>query len=160
MLLLVAVAGGLAWGQYQVGAAHGARATSAPARSLAGSVIDTYFRGELAALRAIAGAPAVVDRDPPAMSVLRAAPGGDDRAFNGGLGWLDASGFARVSTAPGAVARAPRPLRPFVFPERHRHRQAVRERGRREPLDGARVIVMAVPTRDAGGRMTGVLAAR
>ena len=124
VLLLVTVAGALAWGQYQSAQRTALRSERARA-VVAGSVVDTYFKGELAALRAIAGAPSVVNRDAPAMrDYFERLQSGDGRAFNAGLGWLDTSGRVRVSTAPGAVARHLDLVRPVVFLERARHRDS------------------------------------
>src|SRR4051794_16827083 len=62
VLLLVAVAGSLAWGQYQDGQRTALGNLKARA-VLAGSVIDGHFGGELATLRSIAQAPAVVGQN-------------------------------------------------------------------------------------------------
>ena len=140
MLLLVAVAGGLAWNQYQ--AAQRTALGNERARAvLAGSVIDTYFRGELAALRAIAGSPSVVEPRRPRheASTSRASSAATARAFSAGLGWLDAHGHARGSRRiRGAVARRLDLSDRSYFWNVARDGQAVRERRHRRAARTAR----------------------
>ena len=160
VLLLVAVAGTLAWGQYQD--AQRTALGNARARAvLAGSVIDSYFGGELATLRSIAGSPPVVESDTASMrryfTRLQPAQGGG--LFGAGLAWIDRDGVARVAAVRGAEARHPDLSgRSYVW-----HVQATEAPFVSERTDGwfgrGHVIVMAMPTRDARGRMTGVLAA-
>ena len=93
---------------------------------LAGSVIDTYFRGELATLRSIASSPPVVQRSTqPAMQRYfeRLQPARATSPFSAGLGWIDVNGFAVVSTQ-AARALAHEPLRSLVLLERHGDGQA------------------------------------
>jgi serine phosphatase RsbU (regulator of sigma subunit)/anti-sigma regulatory factor (Ser/Thr protein kinase) len=158
VLVLVVVPGGLAWGQYK-DSQHTSLANQRARAVLARSVIDTYFRGELANLRSIAGSPSVVDQDIPAMqrylSRLQAA---GDPAFSAGIGWIDRTGSARVSTVRRSAARradfADRMYfkrvmatgAPFVS-------QSITSR-----LTAKHVVIMAMPTRDARGRITGMLA--
>ena len=157
VLVLVAIAGSLAWGQYQ-DAQQSALGNQRARAVLAGSVFDTYFRGELAALGSIAVAPPVVRRDTSSMrryfGRLQRRDGG---AFSAGLGWLDSKGFARVSTVDRSSARtldlSDRSYfwnvmatgEPFVS-------EVVSSR-----LSHERVVAMAVPTRDGRGHLTGVL---
>ena len=157
VLMLVAVAGTLAWDQYD-GARRTALGNERSRAVLAGSVIDAYFRGELAALRSIASSPPVVGGDAPAMQrYFERLQGRNERAFDAGLGWLDSHGVARVSTQPRAVARQ------LNLSDRSYYRkvmatgqpyvsEAVTSRVSRK-----RVVVMAVPTRDTRGRLTGML---
>ena len=156
VLLLVTVAGALAWNQYQSAQRTALRSERARA-VVAGSVVDTYFRGELSALRAIAGAPSVVNLDAPAMRrYFERLQRGDGRAFNAGIGWVDGSGIVRVpKPATGRLDVSDRSYFRNVVETR---RPYVSE-GINSRIDGARVIVMAVPTMDAHGRMTGVLSA-
>jgi serine phosphatase RsbU (regulator of sigma subunit)/anti-sigma regulatory factor (Ser/Thr protein kinase) len=156
-MLLVAIAGVIAWRQY-VDAKHGAEHDLRNRAILAETVFDTYFAGQIATLRAIAAAPSVRARDIEKMGgyFARVQPPGSS-TFTGGLGWLDRDGYIRASSA--AVGTPPRRYadrsyfkrviatgRPFIS-------QALVTR--RAPL--RRIVVMAVPTRDARGRITGVL---
>jgi serine phosphatase RsbU (regulator of sigma subunit)/anti-sigma regulatory factor (Ser/Thr protein kinase) len=160
VLLLVALAGSLAWGEYrddQRTALGNARARAV----LAGSVIDAYFGGELATLRSIAGSPPVVGHDTASMQryFKRLQPSAGHGVFSGGLAWIDSMGVAQVSAVRGSAARHPdlsghayvwsviATGKPFV------------SRSMISWLGSGHVIVMAVPTRDAHGRLTGVLAA-
>ena len=90
------VAGALAWGQYQ-DAQRTALGNERARAVLAGSVIDTYFRGELATLRSIAGcALGRRARHPRDAALLRRGSSRrDGRAFSAGLGWIDRAGIAR-----------------------------------------------------------------
>ena len=159
VLMLASVAGGLAWNQYQ--AAQRTALEIQRARAVvAGSVIDTYFRGEVAAMNAIAASPSVVTSDATAMMRYFSRLQGDDSsAFGAGLGWVDRSGTERVSTARGAEEqRLDLSDRSYFQNVLATGRPYVSE-GIASRVDGARVIVMAVPTKDARGRVTGVLAA-
>ena len=158
MLVLVATAGGLAWGQYQ-DAQRTALGNQRARAVLAGSVIDTYFRGELATLRSIASAPPVVRSDTPAMQ----------RYFER----LQRARRTRLQRGPrlDRPQRASPACRPSIAPRRarsnvsdrsyFRHVMATGEpfvsEGITSRLTHKRVIVMAVPTRDARGHLTGVL---
>ncbi len=154
VLLLVAVAGGVARTQYtstqrSVLANERARAT------LAGSIIDTYFRGEVAALRAIASAPAVADRDHAAMTAYFGRLEDDERpVVQRRAGLAGHGGNPAGEQLARRERQAPRPLRPLVLPEGHGDREAGRERERHEPSRRS--------ARDrhgrARGRTTGVLA--
>jgi serine phosphatase RsbU (regulator of sigma subunit)/anti-sigma regulatory factor (Ser/Thr protein kinase) len=161
VLMLVTVAGALAWNQY-TSAQRVALGHERAHAVAAGSVVDTFFRGELSALRAIAGAPSVVNRDAPAMQRYfkrLESESGDGHGFSAGLGWLDTRGMIRVSTTPGTVARhLDLSDRSYVRNVLATGRSYVSE-GITSREDGTRVIVMAVPTKDARGRVTGILSA-
>ena len=97
-LVLVCVAGALAWRQYddaRTSAVNDARTRV----TLAGAMIDSYFGGEITTLSSIAESPPVRAGD---LGSMRAyfrriePPGGGP--FGGGLGWIDAGGHLRVST--------------------------------------------------------------
>lgn len=159
VLLFVTLAGGLAWNQY-TSAQRTALAGERERAALAGSVIDTYFRGELAALHTISRAPAVVDGDIPAMSQYFAQlQSGGDPAFSSGLGWIDLSGRLRVSTTPGSVAKGVMVRDRSYFKHAVASGRAYVSESIESRTDGAGVIVMAVPTTTPGGQVTGVLAA-
>jgi serine phosphatase RsbU (regulator of sigma subunit) len=157
LLLFAGIAGALSWRQYrdaQRTALNDARSRAA----IAAIVFDTYFDGEIATLSSIANAPAVVrtrERDMLAYFKRVQAKKGQ---FDGGLAWIDRAGRVHVSTnqaQPGPSANvsdrsyfatALRTGEPFVsegLTSRTTHRQ---------------VVVTAVPTRNAQGRITGVLA--
>ena len=157
VLVLVATAGTLAWGQYQ-DAQTAALGNERSRAVLAGSVIDTYFRGEIASLTSIASAPPVVSGDTAAMQRYfdrLQRPG--DVAFSAGLGWVDVNGVPVVSTKLRRAAlrqnfsdrsyfwNVMATGKPFVS-------EAVTSR-----LIHKRVIAIGVPTRDASGHLTGVV---
>src|SRR5262249_10334371 len=76
--------------------------------SLASTVFDTYFRGELAVLKSVASSAAVMSGDTTAMGSyfkrIQPATGGP---FSAGLGWVDLKGQVRASSSTN-------PARPAV----------------------------------------------
>jgi serine phosphatase RsbU (regulator of sigma subunit)/anti-sigma regulatory factor (Ser/Thr protein kinase) len=160
-LLAVIVLTGLAivfaWRQYS-DARRDALASMQSRAILAASVLDAYFAGQLSTLSSIAQAPAVVETDIPAMTAyFRRVQPPKGTLFPAGLGWIDRKGFQRATSTPsGPVGlnlaersyfkNAIRTGKPFVS-------EAVVAR-----LSGRRLLVMSVPTRDAKGLITGVLA--
>jgi hypothetical protein len=159
VLILVAVAGTLAWEDYKDAQSRALGETRARAM-LASSVIDTYFRGEFATLRSIADSPPVVQRDAAAMKryFKRLQPPGDG-LFSAGLVWIDRQGFARVSAVPRRVARHVNVSDRSYFSAVMATEQPYVSEGLKGRLTNTRMIVMAVPTHDARGRLTGVLTA-
>ena len=156
VLLLVTVAGALAWNQYQSAQRTALRSERARA-VVAGSVVDTYFRGELVGPAgdrrcAVGRQP----RRPGHEAVLRATPAGR---------WPRIQRRARLGGQRGH-RRVPKPAngrldvsdRSYFWNVVNTGRPYVSE-GINSRVDGARVIVMAVPTMDGRGRMTGVLTA-
>jgi anti-sigma regulatory factor (Ser/Thr protein kinase) len=156
VLAAAGVALAFSWRQY--GDSKNRAAGDLKARAiLAGTVFDTYFAGQLAVLNSIAESPAVRNRDVPAMEryFARVQPAGG-KLFTGGIGWINMSGVPRASSNPGPPARvrlADRSYfkavlstgRPFIS-------EAIRARVGRQ-----RLIVMAVPTHDPSGNLSGVL---
>jgi anti-sigma regulatory factor (Ser/Thr protein kinase)/GAF domain-containing protein len=159
LVVIVAVSVGFAFRQYR----ERQRSALDDLRSrtiVAAAVVNAFFAGDIQTLEAAAKAPPVVSGGLPAMrAYLRRLESPPMRPFDGGIDWIDPTGAVRVSTAPGGSAAAPDvgsrkyvklPLatgRPYVSGGLVT----------REPrLPG---IVIAVPTRDAGGRISGVLAA-
>jgi serine phosphatase RsbU (regulator of sigma subunit) len=158
VLVLAAVAALLAWQQYQDARDSALRAVRART-VLAATVFDTYFAGQIAQLNAVADAPAVVAADQPAMTgyfkrVVKSNP----QAFTGGLGWIDRQGVSRVSsitTPPGQE--------PVSVADRTYFRQAMTGKpfiseGITARRSNQHIVVIAVPTHDAGGQVSGVLA--
>jgi serine phosphatase RsbU (regulator of sigma subunit)/anti-sigma regulatory factor (Ser/Thr protein kinase) len=155
-LLLVGAAGGLAWHQYDEArrnAVNNARARVI----LASAIVDTYFSGELAALESIARSATVRSGDRGAMRAyfkrVQPSVGGP---FAGGLGWIDSRGFVQASSGPQSSP-------PLDLSDRA-YFKAVMTTGAPFVSEGIasrrthrRIIVMAVPTSDPGGRVTGVL---
>jgi serine phosphatase RsbU (regulator of sigma subunit)/anti-sigma regulatory factor (Ser/Thr protein kinase) len=125
---------------------------------LAATVFDTYFAGQLQALSAIAASPAVTAADATAMRAYFAHFRPDSgTAFTAGIGWIDRAGRQQAASDPRAragISLGDRPYFKDVIATRKPvvAEAIVAERTRR------RLLVMAVPTRDAGGRLSGVLA--
>jgi serine phosphatase RsbU (regulator of sigma subunit) len=158
LLLFAGVGGALAWRQYQDARRSDLRDARAKAL-VAATVFDTAFLGDISTLQSVALAPAVVEsREAAMIPYFKRIQRANARLFTGGLSWIDRTGEVRVST--NGLKRGParnvsdrryfttvmRTGRPYVSAGltgrvTHRH-----------------VIVIAVPTRDAAGATTGVLA--
>jgi serine phosphatase RsbU (regulator of sigma subunit)/anti-sigma regulatory factor (Ser/Thr protein kinase) len=157
VLALAAVASILAWRQYDNGKQEALSQTHARV-VLAAAILDTFFQGDLSTLSAIAAAPAVVTENESAMrSYFRRVqpPGG--KLFNGGLAAIDLKGNAIVSSAipvPPPVNVSGRSYFKTVVATRKPFVSA----GLRARSNGRQIIVMAVPTHDTRGGLTGVLA--
>jgi serine phosphatase RsbU (regulator of sigma subunit)/anti-sigma regulatory factor (Ser/Thr protein kinase) len=157
VLALVLVAGGLAWSEFQ-DAERTALANERARAVLAGSVVDTYFRGELATLRSIASSPSVVNLDLPAMQQYAERLQRVEPSSGTGMAWIDAKGIRQVPVAHRLVEpRLDLSDRSYFWNVMATGRPFVSE-SITSRLSHLRVIVLAVPTRDARGRLTGVLA--
>jgi len=155
VLSLAAISVALAWLQYND--AKSQALNDLDARVVAVSaLVDTSFGGKIATLDTIASIPAVVDQQTAQMSAYfkRVDPAGSP-LFSGGLGWSDRQGLVRASNRSGSVIdissrlyfqQALATSRPYVS----------------DGLIGRRVkqpiIVVAVPTYDRQGQVSGVLA--
>ncbi len=156
--VLAAVAAGFSWRQYDDGKRHALNELDARV-VLAATVFDTYFSGQIAALRSIAAAPPVVAKDAPAMArYFRRVRRADKALFTGGLGWIDRSGDVEASTTATRLS-------PAVNVSNRGYFRTVMATGKPSISAGLvsksghlRVVVMAVPTHDAKGRLSGVLA--
>jgi serine phosphatase RsbU (regulator of sigma subunit)/anti-sigma regulatory factor (Ser/Thr protein kinase) len=157
VVVLVALGTLLAWRQYDDGKDKALNELYARV-ALASSVFDTYTAGRIQTLNSIAAAPAVVRGDTSAMSeyFARVQGKGEEKLFNGGLGWVDKTGMSRASDtnpAGAGISVADRSYfkgaiagKPFV------------SEGLTSKVRKAKIMVMTVPTRDAEGRISGVLA--
>ena len=156
VLLFAAVAGALAWRQYrdaQRTALHDARSRAV----VAAAVFNVYFSGELGTLSSIAQAPAVRNLDQAGMlDYFRRVAPRNGKLFNGGLAWIDRNGRARVSTS--ATGKLPNVSDRDYFATTFTTGKPFVSEGLTSRVSQKQVIVMAVPTRDAQGRITGVLA--
>ena len=158
VVAVVAVSAALALRQYR-SAQHSALNDLRSRAVVAAAVVNTAFAGDVATLGAVAGAPALVTEDHARMrAYLDRLARSRGSAFNGGLGWIDRRGVARVSTT------APPTARPLSVADRTYFKRVL---ATGQPYVSAglithrqhqAVVVVAVPTRDAGGRITGVLA--
>ena len=158
VLLLVVLGVLLAWRQYDDGKDHAL--TEMRARVvLASTVFDTYFAGQLSTLATIANAPSVVRTDTGEMGryFARLQNGQKQKLFTGGLGWIDREGVSRVSGTSPVGSRLNVSDRSFFRVVMTTGRPFISE-GLTTRVGKKRAVVMAVPTRDASGRLTGVLA--
>lgn len=155
---VVAVSIGLAVRQYH----HAQRTALDDLRSrtvVAAAVVDAYFAGDVATLEAVAEAPSFVGLDRSRMEAyLRRLEPTNGRLFNAGVSWIDRRGLLKVTTA------AP-PSRPTSLADRSYFQRVVAtgkpyvSGGLVGRASGEPVVVVAVPTRTANGRVSGVLAA-
>ena len=157
LALLVTLASVFVWQQYRDAKREAVRELHARA-VLAATVFDTYFSGQLQTLSAVAASPAVVAEDTDKMTAyFSRLRSGSGTAFTAGVGWIDAGGHQRATSDPRGptggsfrersyFSRVMASGKPFVS-------EAIVGRESKR-----RLLVMAVPTRDARGKLTGVLA--
>jgi anti-sigma regulatory factor (Ser/Thr protein kinase) len=121
---------------------------------LVGAVVNSYVSGGISTLDSIAAAPSVVQSQPALMDAyfkrLAASPG---EIFDGGIGWVDPAGQVTASSSGASVNVADR-----------EYFQRVMKTGSPYVSSGLigkhlkqQLVVVAVPTRNAAGRLTGVL---
>jgi serine phosphatase RsbU (regulator of sigma subunit)/anti-sigma regulatory factor (Ser/Thr protein kinase) len=156
---LVALGSVLAWRQYEDAKQRETGGIRARVY-LAGLVFETYFGGQIKALQSLAASPTVRDADTARMAAYfkRMQPSQEKlRLFNGGLGWIDRQGNSRVSAAnPNGSG--------VNVAERDYFKQVMAtgkpyvSNGITSKVNNRRVIVVAVPTRDASGEINGLLA--
>ena len=154
--MLVALGSVLAWRQYDD--AKQSELNDLRARVVLGGIVfDTYFAGQVKALDALASSPTVTSGDTAAMAKYfkRMQPSNEQlRLFNAGIGWIDAQGNSRVSST--------RPHGSDVNVSDRDYFKQVMATGRPYISNGLtsrlakrQVVVVAVPTRDASGKLTG-----
>ena len=157
VLALATVASILAWRQYD----NGKREALSQAHArvvLAAAILDTFFQGDLSTLNAIAAAPAVVTGNHAAMrSYFRRLQPPRGSLFNGGLAEIDLKGDIRASSGLAATTHVNVSDRSYFKTVIATGKPYV-SAGLRSRTDGRQVIVMAVPTHDVRGRLSGLLA--
>jgi serine phosphatase RsbU (regulator of sigma subunit)/anti-sigma regulatory factor (Ser/Thr protein kinase) len=125
---------------------------------VAAVTFNAYFAGDLATLSSMAASTPVIEADEKEIHAYlrRVAPPGN-ATFTGGLGWIDAKGQARASSSLATLAR------PVDVSDREYFRRVVATNkpyvsaGLVARRTGLRIVVMAVPTHDASGKINGVL---
>ena len=157
LVVLTVIAFGLVWRQYEDAKREAARELRARA-ILAATVLDTYFAGQLAALSAIAASPTVRSGDADGMTEYFAGfRPGKGSTFNAGVGWIDLEGRQRATSDPSGPIQASLADRSYVKNVIATKQPFVSEAIVARATE-RRLVVMAVPTRDDRGRITGVLA--
>ena len=158
LTLVVGVSALLAWRQYD--AEKKQDLVEMKARVvLASTVFDTYFAGRLGLLSSIAASPSVVSADQSAMrTYFKRLESGNGKPFTGGLGWVDREGVSRVSSnrrngAPSLSVADRSYFKAVVATDAPFVSEGLVAR-----TANRRVVIMAVPTHDSAGRLTGVLA--
>ena len=157
VVVLAGVAGVLAWRQYDDGTQ---RALSEEhARVVLGAgILDTAVAGDVSTLSAMAQAPAVVSVDELAMAeYFRRVAFARGAVFTGGIGWIDRTGVSQVSSDPAT--------RPGLNVADRSYFTQVVATGEPYVSQGLvsrqnhsrQIVVIGVPTRGPGGRLTGVL---
>ena len=154
--VLVVLGSFLAWRQYEDGKQKAVNEMHARV-ALASAVFDTYFAGRISTLQAVASAPSVVRIDTALMDEYLRRVQGDPKKplFTQGLGWIDRMGHPRASDKL--------PLADVDLSDRLYFKRVMAtgkpfiSGGLVSRVQQTRVMVMAVPTRDQHGRLTGVL---
>ena len=156
VLLLAGIAIAVAWRQYDDGKRRAIRDIRARVVTV-GAAIDTSFSGQLATLGAMAKVPAVVRVDVAAMNSYFASL--DPRRiglFDGGIAWIDRSGYVRATDRrEGRTSR--RVSDRTYFQRTVTTRSPYVSAGLIGRVSKQPVIVVAVPTFDHGGAVSGVL---
>ena len=156
VVAVVAVSAGLALRQYRE--AQRASLSNLGSRAVvAAGVVNASFAGDVAALQTIAVSPAFTRIELPRMTrTFTGSTVRTDGLFNGGMGWIDTNGIVRASTnsqriprPTSATGRTSSASLPPAAP--------MLSGGLIGRTIGAPVIVVAVPTRDLGGQISGVL---
>ncbi|MDX6598946.1 MAG: hypothetical protein QOE87_2833 [Gaiellales bacterium] len=157
LLLFAGVAGALAWRQYHD--AQQTALTNARARAvLAGTIFDVYFGGQIGTLTSIAQAPVVRATDQAGMfGFFKRVQPAKGKLFPGGLSWVDRDGIARMTTTQARPGRIGDVSDRSYFREPMKTGRPFVSEGLRSRLTNQQVIATAVPTRDASGKVTGVL---
>ena len=157
-VLLVALGAFFAWRQYDDAKQKSLNEMRARV-VLASTVFDTYFDGRLATLNSIAQAPSVVRSDTTAMAryFSRLQQSDAQPLFSGGLGWIDRDGISRVSDRDPNGSGLSVADRAYFTTVMSTGKPYISE-GLVTRSDAKRVVIMAVPTRDTSGRVSGVLA--
>ncbi len=154
VLIFTGVSAALAWRQYRDDK-HRAISDLNARVVLVGGVVNSYLAGGVSTLGAMSEAPSVVRMKPALMASYfhRVARSGGT-IFSGGIGWADRSGEVVASSSGGKpVSVADRVYFKTVSASGKPYISAgLIGRKLRQPI-----IVVAVPTRDAAGRLTGVL---
>jgi len=155
VVLVAAVATVVAWKLYDD--AKTRAVTDLRARTVAiGAVLDQSFAGDVKALQAASLAPAVVAGDNRQVGRYLARAFPRSTAFTGGIGWVGLDGRLRAS------GDAPKPTVDLSHRLYFRRVLATRKPFISGGLIGLRnrneILVVAVPTFDSRGRLTGVLA--
>ena len=154
VLILAAVSSALAWRQYR-DEQHRAVSDLGSRVVLVGAAVNSYLAGGVSTLGAISEAPSVMDTNPKLISAyLKRVSASGGTIFTGGIGWVDRSGHVLASSSGGPVVdvsdrvyfeRVTATGKPYVS-------AGLVGRKLRQPI-----VVVAVPTRDAAGHLTGML---
>lgn len=157
LAFLAALAATFAWRQYDAARSRSLHEVQARV-ILAASIFDTYFAGQISTLEGIAKSPTVVSADQPGMRAYferlqsKGAP-----LFTGGIGWIDRTGISRVSSNPASRTGLNVSDRSY-FKQVVATRKPYVSEGLVARRDHRRIIVMAVPSLDAQGHFSGVVA--
>src|SRR5262249_42966065 len=125
---------------------------------LAGSILNVYVAGELSTLQAIAQSPAMVHARVPEMHGYfeRVQPSGG-KLFTGGVGWADSRGTVRASNTSLPPGTPPNLAYRSYFKQVMTTGKPYVSEGILTRRKRQEVVVLAVPTKDAAGKPTGVL---
>ncbi len=154
VLVLAAVSGSLAWRQYRAEQHQAVRDLSSRV-GLTGLIINTAFSSGVATLQTVAEAPVVRNTDAAQMGpYFRRVDLTGGKLFNGGISWSNTLGNVMASSTGVTAANVS---------DREYFQQALATRvpyvsaGLIGKKSRKPVVVVAIPTFDPSGRLTGVL---
>jgi anti-sigma regulatory factor (Ser/Thr protein kinase) len=153
VLVLAVVSGSLAWNQYR----HDQRTavSNLHARvTLTGLVVDTALSGGLSTLESVAQAPSVMDTNPALMGpYFRRVDRTGSKLFTGGISWSNTLGYIMASSSGGSANISDR----TYFQQALATRRPYISAGLIGKKSGKALVVVAIPTFDANGDLSGVL---
>ena len=120
---------------------------------VAAATANAYFAGTVETLTSIAASQPVIEGNRPQMLAYfrRVAPPGN-KVFTGGLGWIDATGQSRVSSARARLGRPVDVSDRTYFKSVRRDEARTSARGISAKQTRLRIVVSAVPTRTPRAR--------
>jgi anti-sigma regulatory factor (Ser/Thr protein kinase) len=153
VLILAAVSGSLAWRQYQ--ADQKTAVADLHARvTLTGIVIDTALSSGVSTLQSVAQAPSVIDSRAALMEpFFRRVQRTGGKVFTGGISWSNTLGNIMASSSGGSANISDRT---YFQQALATHRPYI-SAGLIGKQSGNALIVVAIPTFDSRGRLSGVL---
>ncbi len=153
VILLGVVSGVLAWRQYRADQRRAVAELNTRV-GLTGLVVDTVLSNGVSTLESVAQAPPVITPAPAQMaSYFKRVDRTGGRLFTGGISWSDTLGNIRASSSSGTANISDR----AYFQETLATRRPHLSPGLIGKRSGAPIVVLAIPTFDVHGRLTGVL---
>ncbi len=152
-IVLATVSGSLAWRQYRADQHQAVKDLSSRV-ALTGIIANTFFSSGLSTLESVTQAPAVRSTDIPEMGpYFKRVDATGGKLFNGGISWSNTVGNIMASSSGTTANISDREY----FQQTLATRRPYVSGGLIGKQSRKPVVVVAIPTFDAAGRLTGVL---